>query len=44
MEKSRIFIGEKAYFEFLEFIIIHQSNRCQKVVITQNDVFEICLN
>jgi len=44
MDKSRIFIGEKAYFEFLQFIIIHQSNRCQKLIITENSVFEICLN
>lgn len=44
MDKSRIFIGEKAYFEFLEFIIIHQHDNSHKVIITGNSVFEICLN
>lgn len=44
MQNSKIYIGEEAYFEFIQFIIIHQSNRCQKLVITENSVFDICLN
>jgi hypothetical protein len=44
MEKSKILIGDKAYFEFLEFIIIHQHGNSHKVIITGNSVFEICLN
>lgn len=44
MQNSKIYVGEKAYFEFLQFIIIHQSTRCQKLVITKNGIFENCLN